>query len=154
MNTVLRIFVALLFAQAVPALADAPLPASEEFAPKEGKGHVVVLVSGQTGAEIYTELARDLSAAGFDVVLVDGNDFRVKVGVGEPLLKGVIAQAQQSPNALPGKVGVIGCSLGGAAVLSYATRWPEQVAAVVLHYPATSSSSIQTRSSPGSGFRR
>jgi len=39
---------------------------------------------------------------------------------------------------LPGKVGVVGFSLGGGAALSYATRMPEHVATVVVMYPLTS----------------
>jgi dienelactone hydrolase len=69
---------------------------------------------------------------------VDGNDFWLKGGGGEALLKGVIARAQASSHALPGKAGVVGFSLGGASTLVYGTHMPEQVAAVVLHYPATS----------------
>jgi len=133
----LRVLVTLLVLQALPALAEGP-QAPREFAPKAGKGRVVVLVSGQTGPTNYTELSGSLAAAGFDVFLVDGNDYWLKGGGGEELLKGVIAQARQSPNALPGKIGVVGCSLGGASALTYATRWPDDVAAVVTHYPATS----------------
>jgi dienelactone hydrolase len=44
-------------------------------------------------------------------VLVDGNDIWKKDG--EDRFKGVVAHAQQSPQALTGKVGVVGFSLGG-----------------------------------------
>jgi dienelactone hydrolase len=38
---------------------------------------------------------------------------------------------------LPGKVAVIGFSLGGAACLTYAARMPASVSAVVAYYPDT-----------------
>jgi dienelactone hydrolase len=98
---------------------------------------VVVVVSGQTGPDNYAYYAKDLAEKGYYTVLVDGNDFWIKGGGGEALLKGVIARAQQSPHALPGKVAVIGFSLGGAASLTYATRMQELVSAVVVSYPAT-----------------
>ena len=37
-------------------------------------------------------------------------------------LRGVVARAQQSPHALPGKAAVIGFSQGGAATLTWATQ--------------------------------
>jgi dienelactone hydrolase len=38
---------------------------------------------------------------------------------------------------LPGKVAVVGFSRGGASTLTYATRMPELVSAVVVCYPGT-----------------
>lgn len=38
---------------------------------------------------------------------------------------------------MPGKVAVIGFSLGGASSLTYATRMQELVSAVIVSYPAT-----------------
>jgi dienelactone hydrolase len=126
---------ALLGATALP-LADDALPVQSEFGPAAGKGRVVVVVSGQTGPGSYEYFAKDLAAQGYDAVLVDGNDFW-KVGGGEALLRGVIERAQQSPHALPGKVAVVGFSLGGASTLSFAARMPDLVAAVVTYYPLT-----------------
>ena len=89
-------------------------------------------------------LAKDFAEQGYYAVLVDGNDFwikggggEIKGGGGEALLKGVITRSQQSPHALPGKVAVVGFSLGGASTLTYATRMPELVSAVVVCYPRT-----------------
>jgi pimeloyl-ACP methyl ester carboxylesterase len=137
MRFLLRGLVALLLLQALSPLADEP-PKQREFEPKGGRGSVIVVVSGQTGPENYTDLAKDLAGLSFYVVLVDGNDFWKKGGVGEALLYDVIKRAQASQHALPGKVGVVGCSLGGASALTFAARMPESVYAVVAQYPLTS----------------
>jgi len=72
-------------------------------------------------------------------VLVDGNDFWIKdTGRAWNMLKGVITRAQASSHAQPGKVGVIGYSLGGASALGYAAKMPDLVATVVVGYPDTS----------------
>jgi len=126
------------------ACAVAPLPSQKEYEPPIGKGRVVVVVSGSTGPGNYAYVANDFAEQGYYAVLVDGNDFwvkggrgEIKGGGGEALLKGVITRSQQSPHALPGKVAVVGFSLGGASTLTYATRMPELVSAVVVYYPAT-----------------
>ena len=48
-----------------------------------------------------------------------------------------IQQAQQMPHALPGKVAVVGLSLGGGMALLYATHLPNLVAGIVAWYPLT-----------------
>jgi dienelactone hydrolase len=141
MNKLLTVFFAaasLLGAATVSA--QETLPTQKEYPPKDGgTGPVVVLVSGQTGPGNYNGLASGLAAQGFDVVLVDGNDFWGKGNTsGGKLLLGVIEHAQTGPHATPGKVGVVGASLGGATVLTYATRMPQHVAGVVAQYPMTS----------------
>ncbi len=123
---------------ALAAHADDTGPPQKEYVPKGDKGRVVVVVSGQTGASNYTSISQDFADAGYDTVLVDGNDLWIKGGGGGKLLLGVIERAQASPHALPGKVGVVGFSLGGAVALSYAARMPEHVATVVVMYPLTS----------------
>lgn len=119
------------------AYAEEPLPAQKEYEPPNGKGRVVVVVSGQTGPGNYADFARDIAEQGYLAVLVDGNDFWGLGGDRETLLHGVITRAQQLPHALPGKVAVVGFSLGGASSLGYATRWPDLVSAVVTYYPLT-----------------
>jgi dienelactone hydrolase len=126
------------------AYAESSLPSQQEYEPPNGKGRVVVVISGQTGPGNYAYVAKDFAEQGYYAVLVDGNDFwitggrfKIKGGSGEALLKDVITRSQQSPHALSGKVAVVGFSLGGASSLTYATRMPELVSAVVVYYPAT-----------------
>jgi len=137
MRTVGRAIATMLFICLSVAYAEAVQPSQKEYAPPDGKGRVVVVVSGQTGPGSYEYVAKDLAEQGYYAVLVDGNDFWTKRRDGEVLLKAVITNAQQSPHALPGKVAVVGFSLGGASSLTYATRLPELVSAVVVYYPAT-----------------
>ena len=121
------------------AYAQDTLPAQKEYVPKDGgTGRVVVLVSGQTGPGNYNELATGLAEQGFDVVLVDGKDFWAHGVAGATLLRGVIERAQTSSHAVPGKVGVVGASLGGGTALTHAARMPQLVGAVVAQYPLTS----------------
>jgi hypothetical protein len=86
------------------AVAAASL-AQMEFAPPSGKGRAVVAVSGALGAHAYEPAAKRLAAMGSDVSLLNGNGLVGDKGVG---LKAAIDKAQQSPNALPGKVAAIG----------------------------------------------
>ena len=138
MHALLRFLAALLACTALLAHADDAPPAQREYLPRTGTGRVVIVISGQTGASNYTSISQDFADAGYYTVLVDGNDLWVKGGGGNALLQGVIARAQASTHAMPGKVGVVGFSLGGAAALTYAARLPEQVATVVAMYPLTS----------------
>ena len=132
-----RVLGILLFAVLSRAYAEDALPSQREFEPQSGKGRVVLVISGQTGSDNYAYYAQDLAEKGYYAVLVDGNNLWIKGGGGEALLKGIIARAQQSPHAMPGKAAVIGFSLGGASSLTYAARMPELVSAVVVSYPDT-----------------
>ena len=138
MLNLFRILAFALAAAALCASAQDSGPKQQEFAPKSGDGRVVVLISGQTGMPNYTTAAQQIADAGFDVVLVDGNEFWIKdTRAAWNMLKDVITHAQAGPHALPGKVGVVGYSLGGASSLAYAARMPDLVAAVVVGYPYT-----------------
>jgi dienelactone hydrolase len=46
-------------------------------------------------------------------------------------------RAQASPRAIPGKVGVVGYSLGGGAVIAHASSMPDLVAVGIAYYPVT-----------------
>lgn len=144
MSKNIRVIAIMLFVFLAQACAGAFLPSQKEYDPPTGKGRVVVVISGHSGPGNYSYIAKDLAEQGYYAVLVDGNDFWIKGGGGEiaggggeTLLKGVIIRSQESPHALPGKVAVVGFSLGGASTLTYATRMPELVSAVVVCYPRT-----------------
>jgi len=138
MLNVFRILISALAAAALCASAQDSGPRQQEFTPKSGNGRVIVLISGQTGMPNYTTAAQQIADAGFDVVLVDGNDFWIKdTRSAWNMLKDVITRAQVGSHALQGKVGVVGYSLGGASALSYAARMPDLVATVVVAYPYT-----------------
>jgi dienelactone hydrolase len=108
--------------------------AQQEFPPPQGKGRVVVVVSGMSGAGHYETAAREIAELGYDAVLFDGNPMEGTHGEG---VKAAILKAQQMPHALPGKVALVGFSLGGGLSLYYGTQWPDLVAGAVLWYPAT-----------------
>lgn len=138
MLNVLRFLVTALAAVSLCASAQDAGPKRQEFTPKSGNGRVVVIISGQTGMPGYTMTAQQIADAGFDVVLVDGNDFWIKdTSRAWSMVKDVVTRAQAGPHALPGKVGVVGYSLGGASALTYAARMPDLVATVVVAYPLT-----------------
>ena len=82
----------------------------------------------------YVTVSRQIAQLGYDVVLFDGNTMEGTHGVG---VKTAIQQAQQMPHALPGKVALVGLSLGGGMALYYGTQWPDLVAVAVVWYPAT-----------------
>ena len=129
---------AALVASACHAGAQDPTPVQKEFAPKGGSGRVVILVSGQSGPAAYAAAAQQIADAGFDVVLVDGNDLWIKdTHAASTTMRDLIAHAQAGPHARPGKVGVVAYSLGGAAALTYAARMPGLVETVVAAYPLT-----------------
>src|SRR5258706_13401167 len=69
--------------------------------------------------------------------MIDSNDVRLKPA-GDATIRKAIARAQTTPNAISGKVGVIGFSLGGGMALQRAADMPESVSVVVGYYPTTS----------------
>src|SRR5579863_9919693 len=115
-------------------IACAAAQGQQEFAPPQGKGRVVVVISGMSGAAHYEPVTREIAALGYDAVLFDGNPMEGTHGDG---LRKAIEQAQQMPDALPGKVALVGFSLGGGLSLYYGTQWPDLVSGAVLWYPAT-----------------
>ncbi len=107
----------------------------KEIPPPQGKGRVVVVSSGASGPSHYETVSKAIAALGYDVVLYDGNSMEGTKGAA---LKDAIPQALQMPHALPGKVALVGFSLGGGISLAYGTQWPDQVAVVIVWYPLTS----------------
>lgn len=140
MSPVWRLVMCVALSLAASASARAQEPPRLEFAPPQGRGPVVVVVSGASGPQLYQGLASRLAAQGYFAVLIDGNRLHQRVPApgfdGAAALRRVIAEAVAAPQALPGKVALLGFSLGGAAVLLHGAPLHEQVAAVVAYYPA------------------
>jgi dienelactone hydrolase len=107
--------------------------AQQEFPPPQGKGRVVVLASGMSGPGHYKEVAAEIAKLGYDVVLFDGNAEENTRGQG---VKRDIQTALTMPNALPGKVALVGFSLGGGEEMFWGTQSSDQVAGAVVWYPA------------------
>jgi dienelactone hydrolase len=124
-------------AVALPAALLMPDPAcaQKEFPPPQGKGRVVVVASGMSGPSHSETVSKEIAQLGYDVMLFDGNAMENTNGGG---LRAAIQQAQQAPHGLPGKVAVVGFSLGRGMALYYGVQMPETVAGVVAWYPATS----------------
>jgi dienelactone hydrolase len=128
-----------LAAMLVALLAPQLAIAQEEIPPPSGKGRLVVVLSGATGAGNYRVIAGRIAALGYDVALFDSNTINA-AKKGRPLsaaLRDAIAQARQLPHALPGKIGMVGFSLGGGMVLGYGSAWSDDVAVVAAWYPST-----------------
>ena len=112
-------------------------PAQTAYAPASGVGPVVIVISGQTGPNSYQKYASELAGLGYYSVLLTGKDILNPELTGEANLKKAIARAQGSPNAVKGKVAVIGFSLGGGGALYNATPLADLVSMVVAYYPYT-----------------
>lgn len=116
-------------------------PHCETFPPANGKGAIVIVASGYSGPGFYRDFSAKLAAHGYYTVLLDGKDLidpgRMGLIVpGAENLQTVIADSKSSPQAIAGKVALVGFSIGGAGVLRYGANLKGQVAAVVAYYPA------------------
>jgi dienelactone hydrolase len=128
------LFRAAAFAAAAALLVTVPVArAQQEFPPPQGMGRLVVLASGLSGPGHYTEVSADIAKLGYDVVLFDGNGEEHTEGKG---VKRDIEKARTMPHALPGKVALVGFSLGGGMDLYYGTQLSDDVAGVVVWFPA------------------
>jgi dienelactone hydrolase len=113
-------------------------PTQTAYAPEQGAAPVVIVISGSTGPDTYQDYAADVADLGYYAVLLTGREM-LNPGVdGVANLRAAIVRAQHSPHALPGKVAVIGFSLGGGAALANAAGMSELVSMVVAYYPFTS----------------
>jgi dienelactone hydrolase len=140
-----RFRVGAMIATLVVLLASQGAIAQEEIPPPAGKGRVVVVASGWSGPLDYRDVAHRIAALGYDVVLFDS---RIWIPTQDQGLRDGIAQAQRMPHALPGKVGPVGFSLGGAFALDYGTAWSDLVAVVAAWYPSTTLTSKYGLRSP------
>jgi dienelactone hydrolase len=107
--------------------------AQEEFPPPQGKGRVVLVSSGMSGMGHYREVSKDIAALGYDVFLVDGNGEENTRGAG---LRADIQKAMAAPHGLPGKIALVGFSLGGGEQLYWGGQLPDQVAGIIVWFPA------------------
>jgi dienelactone hydrolase len=121
------------------AAAQSQGPQREIFPPGRGKGAIVVVVCGLSGKEYYRDFSSKLAELGYYTVLMEGKDlfnpFATLVPSGPENLQTVIADSQSAPQAVPGKVALVGFSLGGLGVLFYGSPLKDQVSAVVAYYP-------------------
>ncbi len=108
------------------------------FAPDSGKGPAVILISGASGTRLYYWYAKDVAKLGYTSILVDGRDISVRERNSAENLRKLILESQNDPRVTPGKVAVIGFSLGGGGALLFAAPLADTVASVVAYYPDTS----------------
>jgi dienelactone hydrolase len=71
-------------------------------------------------------------------VLVDGNDVSIRGPQSATNLSRILSETLADKRARPGKVTVVGFSMGGGGALAHATSRPDVVAAVAAYYPAVS----------------
>jgi dienelactone hydrolase len=113
-------------------------PAQTAYTPSNGKpGPVIIAISGHTGPASYQTYAAELAHLGYYVVLVDGNDILNPEHTGPANLSKAIKRALSAPNAVRGKVAVIGFSQGGGGALFNAANMQDTVSMVVAYYPFT-----------------
>src|ERR1035441_3247922 len=96
-----------------------PAPAQDILNPPQGKGHVIVFLSGMAGPKHDKALAEAIAALGYVVVVYDGR--MMDEGQGQAI-RSALENARQLPNALPGKAALMGVSLGGGFALAYGVR--------------------------------
>ncbi|HWQ11139.1 MAG TPA: dienelactone hydrolase family protein, partial [Holophaga sp.] len=129
-----------LAAQGVTTEAGPEGPAQTAYPPTSGKpGPVIIEISGHTGPTSYRPYATELAKLGYYTVLIDGKDILNPDHTGSANLRKAIKRAQHAPDAIPGKVAVIGFSQGGGGALYEAANLPDDVAMVVAYYPFTRS---------------
>jgi dienelactone hydrolase len=111
--------------------------AQTAYAPANGHGPVIIVISGQSGPFSYQTYAAELAQLGYYSVLVAGKDILNPALTGPANLRKAIERAQRSQSAVKGKVAVIGFSLGGGGALYNAASMPDVVSMVIAYYPYT-----------------
>lgn len=123
-----------------------PTMAADYFGPPSGKGPAVILISGASGTAPYKWYAMDVAKLGYTAILVSGRDICPSTAGGCPTaekdsaanLRKTILASQVHGRVIPGKVAVIGFSLGGGGALVFAAPVADAVAGVVAYYPSIS----------------
>jgi hypothetical protein len=113
-------------------------PAQTVYAPANGPGPIIMVLSGTAGPGSYQSYAAELAKLGYYTVLLDGNDILNPAHTGEADLRKAINRAQSSPSAVKGKAAVIGFSKGGGGALYNGAVQPDLVSMVAAYYPMTS----------------
>jgi len=123
-----------------------PSAAADFFSPPSGSGPAVVIISGASGTSPYRWYAQDVAKLGYVVALVPGKDVCAS-GTGScsrtdeesaANFRQLIEEVQGNKRVTPGKVVVVGFSLGGGGALVHAAPLSEWVAGVVAYYPSIS----------------
>lgn len=123
---------------AFAALVSTTAAAQEFTPPVSGNGPAVVLLSGQSGTGLYQDFAKAVAELGYTAVLVHGREVPPRSDVAAANLKNLLVSLQVDGRVRPGKVAVVGFSLGGGGALVEATKSADTVAGVVAYYPAIS----------------
>ena len=131
----------LLFALANGCVHAQTLPKREAFLPTGGKGAIVIVVSGASGPTLYRDYSAKLAQLGYYAVLVDGNDILIRSGPagvteGAANLRKLISESQMAPEAIAGKVALVGFSIGGGGVLLHGAPLKDLVSGIVAYYPS------------------
>ena len=109
-----------------------------DLVPPSGKGRAVLVISGRDRTGPYRDFAQRIAQLGYYTAVIDGNEILSEDFKGGERLQAAITKLQSSPNALAGKIVVIGFSMGGGGALTYAERMPNSVSAVIAYSPVTS----------------
>lgn len=113
-SNVVATLLALLAFQSIAQSANGTTSLAPQVFEPGKPGSVVIVISGASGPEPYSDYANQLRALGYYSVLIDGREVLAREKDGLGYLKRSIADAQASSAALRGKVAVIGFSQGGA----------------------------------------
>src|SRR5947208_9388454 len=108
----------------------------EVFAPTTGSGSGVLLISGVSGTALYQDFGRAVADLGYTAFLVSGKDVSNQPGDSAENLRKILASIRSDSRVKPGKIAVVGFSLGGGGALLHASSQPELFSAVAAYYPA------------------